>query len=127
MIAPAWQKDLYKYIAGTIRGLDGEPLRIGGVADHVHILVGLKASHCLADFMREMKKASSSWAADPSRDARFRWQEGYAAFSVSASVRPTVENYIDDQEEHHRVRTFREELIEFLQRSGVPYDERYLD
>ena len=77
--------------------------------------------------MRDLKKATSLWAAESSREPRFRWQEGYAAFTVSASGLPAVRRYIAEQEEHHRKKTFREELIEFLQRSGVEYDERYLD
>jgi len=77
--------------------------------------------------MRELKKASSVWVSDTIREPAFRWQEGYAAFTVSASARPAVQQYIGRQEEHHRKQTFREELIEFLQKSGIEYDERYLD
>jgi hypothetical protein len=127
LILPAWRDAFHEYLGGTARGLGGAPQGIGGVADHVHVLVGLKATHCLADFMRELKKASSQWAAEPERDPRFAWQEGYAAFTVSASAIASVRSYIADQEEHHRKKTFREELVEFLQRSGVEYDERYLD
>ena len=77
--------------------------------------------------MRELKKSSSIWVAETTKEPKFRWQEGYAAFSVSASMRLTIQKYIAGQEEHHRVKSFREEYIEFLQKSGVPYDERYLD
>ena len=100
---------------------------VGGTIDHVHLLVGLKATHCLADFMRELKKASSVWVHDEMKLARFAWQEGYAAFTVSASARKTVREYISRQEEHHRGRSFREELIEMLGKAGVQYDARYLD
>ena len=97
------------------------------MADHVHLLVGLKATHCLADFMRELKKSSSVWVHDEIRVHRFAWQEGYAAFTVSPSTRPEVQSYIARQEVHHRNRTFREELVEMLEKAGVEYDPRYLD
>jgi (p)ppGpp synthase/HD superfamily hydrolase len=77
--------------------------------------------------MRELKKSSSAWVAEAMNTPNFRWQEGYAAFSVSASARAEVQKYIAGQEEHHRVKSFREELIAFLKKSGVAYDERYLD
>ena len=77
--------------------------------------------------MRELKKSSSLWVVETMKEPTFRWQEGYAAFSVSASARPAVQKYIANQEEHHRVKSFREELIEFLNKSGITYDERYLD
>ena len=121
------RSQLHEYLGGTVRGLGGQPEGIGGIADHVHLLVSLKPTHCLADFMRELKKASSSWFRDHSHQPGFHWQEGYAAFSVSASAKDAVRSYIARQEEHHRTRTFREELIEFLQKAGVEYDERYLD
>ena len=110
-----------------MRGLGGQSEGIGGVADHVHLLVGLRATHCLADFMRELKKASSVWVSHEKRIPTFAWQEGYAAFTVSASARDAVRSYIDHQEEHHRARTFKKELISMLERAGVAYDPRYLE
>lgn len=100
---------------------------IGGVADHVHLLIGLKPTHCLSDFMRELKKSSSIWVAQKTEQKAFGWQEGYAAFTVSASAKNAVQEYIAGQEEHHRHKTFREELVEFLEKSGIEYDPRYLD
>ena len=126
LIAPAWRARLHEYLGGTVDGLGGTPQGVGGVGDHVHLLVGLKPTHCLSDFMRELKKASSVWAAATSGHP-FHWQEGYAAFTVSASARADVQRYLARQEEHHRTRSFREELVEFLKKSGVDYDERYLD
>lgn len=76
--------------------------------------------------MRELKKASSIWATEEMGEPAFRWQEGYGAFSVSASARAAVQKYISTQEEHHRVKSFRDELIEFLEKSGVEYDPRHL-
>ena len=118
---------LHDYLGGTVRGLGGFPQGVGGVADHVHLLVGLKATHCLADFMRELKKASSVWMHDEMGVAGFAWQEGYAAFTVSATAREGVQRYIANQPEHHRVKSSREELLELLEKAGVEYDAQYFD
>ncbi len=126
-ITPAWKARLHDYLGGTVRGLDGFPEGVGGVADHVHLLVGLKATHCLADMIRELKKASSVWVHEQVGVPAFAWQEGYAAFTVSATSREAVRHYIAHQEEHHRMKSFREELIEMLNKAGVEYDPRYLD
>ena len=127
LIEASWRNRLHEYLGGTVEGLKGFPQGVGGTADHVHLLVGLKATHCLADFMRELKKASSAWVHDEIGMRPFAWQEGYAAFTVSASVRTAVQSYITNQEEHHRMKTFREELVEMLEKAGVEYDPRYLD
>jgi putative transposase len=97
------------------------------VADHVHLLVGLKATHTLADVLRELKKASSVWVHEEIGLRAFAWQEGYAAFTVGATSREAVKHYIANQEEHHRFMSFREELIEMLNKAGIEYDARYLD
>jgi putative transposase len=127
LIAPEWRARLHDYLGGTVRGMGGFPEGIGGMADHVHLLVGLRATHCLADVMRELKKASSAWVHDEIGLRGFAWQEGYAAFTVSATSREAVRHYISHQEEHHRVRSCREELVEMLNKAGVQYDPRYLD
>ncbi len=127
MIATEWRARLHDYLGGTICGLGGFPEGIGGVADHVHLLVGLKATHRLADVMRELKKASSTWAHDEIGLRSFAWQEGYAAFTVSATSRDAVRHYIANQEEHHRIKSFREELVEMLRKAGIEYDPKYLD
>ena len=126
-ISLEWRARLHDYLGGTIRGLGGFPEGIGGVADHVHLLVGLKATHCLADVMRELKKASSAWVHEGIGVPAFAWQEGYAAFTVSATSRDAVRHYIANQEEHHRVKSFREELVEMLNKAGIEYDPQYLD
>ncbi len=127
IIAPEWRSRLHDYLGGTVHGLGGFPEGIGGVLDHVHLLVGLKATHCLSDFLRELKKASSAWVHEEIGVRGFAWQEGYAAFTVSASAREGVKHYIANQEEHHRVNSFHEELIEILNKAGVKYDPKYLD
>lgn len=124
-IAPAWRTQLHDYLGGTVNGLGGFSQRVGGVADHVHLLVGLKATHCLAEFMRELKKATSVWARE-NHEPEFAWQDGYAAFTVSASKRAVVRQYIENQEAHHAKRDFVSELKELLEKHEVEYNERYL-
>lgn len=126
-IDAAWRTRLFEYLGGTVNGLGGFAEGVGGVADHVHLLIGLKATHCLADFMRELKKASSVWVHEEIGLRHFAWQEGYAAFTVSPTARPQVRSYVGNQEEHHRTKTFREELMELLKQAGVRFEERYLD
>jgi putative transposase len=127
LIEASWRERLHEYLGGTVSGLGGFPQGIGGVEDHVHLLVGLKATHCLSDFMRELKKASSVWVQEQGLSTKFTWQEGYGAFTVSPPARHKVKKYIANQIEHHRVQTFREELVELLQKAGVKYEDRYLD
>jgi putative transposase len=127
LIAPEWRCRLHEYFGGTISGLGGFPQGIGGVADHVHLLIGLKATHCLCDVLRELKKASSVWVHENINLPSFAWQEGYAAFTVSATARESVRSYIANQEEHHRIKSFREELIGMLHKAGIEYDPKYLD
>jgi putative transposase len=124
-IRPDWLPRLHEYLGGTARGLGGVALGIGGIHDHVHALVGLKPTHCLSDFVRELKKASSVWAASQ-HEPEFAWQEGYSVFSVSASKLEAVRQYIARQEEHHRESSFVEELKELLQKHGVQYNPAYL-
>lgn len=120
-----WRDELHAYLGGILNSMGARPLKIGGVSDHVHILAGLKATHCLADVLREVKGSSSEWVHEQRRLRRFSWQEGYGAVTVSPSQVPYVKNYIARQEEHHRKRTFQEEYREFLEKSGIEYDERY--
>jgi putative transposase len=121
-----WRERLHGYVGGIIQNLGGIPEGIGGVEDHVHLLVGLRATHCLADVVRDIKANSSGWVHTDIGDRSFAWQEGYGAFTVSAQNTPAVREYIRNQEEHHRTRTFQEEYVEFLKRGMVDFDERYL-
>ena len=114
----------HEYLGGTVRGLDGVPLNVGGVEDHVHGLIGLKPTHRISDFVRELKKATSLWAAQ--HETQFEWQEGYSIFSVSASMLEIVSKYIEGQEEHHCKLTFVEELKALLEKHGIQYDPKYL-
>src|SRR5438045_8272710 len=106
MIQPACRGDLHAYLGGIICTADGIAESIGGVSDHVHLLIGLRATHRLADVMRELKAVSSGWMHSETGMRDFAWQEGYGAFTVSASQRDAVRQYIQQQPEHHRTRTF---------------------
>jgi len=124
-IRQPWRANLHEYLGGTVRGLGGIPEIIGGVEDHVHLLVGLKATHCLADFMRDLKRASSNWIAE-NHEKEFSWQDGYAAFTVSVSNCEAVREYIQNQPEHHRKTSFQDELVRLLEKHGVKYDAKFL-
>ena len=124
-IQPPWRAAFHQYLGGTVRGLGGTALQVGGVEDHVHLLLALKTTHCLSDFSRELKKASSIWAADHHR-RDFAWQDGYAVFSVSKNVVVAVNDYIAGQEDHHRKRGFIDELQLTLHQHGLEWDTRSL-
>jgi REP element-mobilizing transposase RayT len=127
LISGQWRARLHEYLGGTINRLGAQVETIGGTADHVHLLVELRATHTLSDLVRELKKASSVWGHEELGLESFAWQEGYATFTVSASGREKVRSYIQNQEEHHRHRGFLEELRILLQRSGVHFEERFLE
>ncbi len=126
VISGEWHDRLHAYLGGTVKGLDGVPLAIGGMADHVHLLVGLKSSHRLDYFLRDLKADSSEWVHKEIGQRLFAWQKGYGAFSVSPSNIEGVRRYVLNQEKHHRRKTFQEEYLELLKASGIEFDERYL-
>ena len=127
LIDQSWEKRLHEYLGGIVKRLDGFPQGIGGIEDHVHLLVGLKTTHRISDFMRELKKSASERVHTTVGMPEFKWQEGYGIFSVSATARTKVKAYIANQREHHQVKTYREELLEMLERAGVEYEPKYLD
>jgi putative transposase len=120
-----WQDRLHAYLGGIVKGLDAMPLAIGGISDHVHLLVSLKSKHRLDHFLRELKADSSGWV-HKELTKEFQWQVGYGAFSVSPNSINGVKKYIMNQAEHHRIKTFEEEYLELLEASGVEFDEKYL-
>ncbi len=126
IIHPDIRDRVHAYLGGVIRGIGGTPLEVGGVADHVHLVIGLKPTHVLADVMRALKGDSSKWIHAELRVRDFAWQEGYGAFTVSKSGVERVREYVRNQEEHHRKRTFREEYLDLLEKMEIEYDERYL-
>jgi putative transposase len=122
----AWREELHGYMGGTLKGLGAFPQAIDGWNDHVHILVGLKATHVLADVVRELKKASTAWIREEKGIRPFAWQEGYAAFTVGWRQREIVRAYIEGQEEHHRRKSYGEEVEQLLKEEGVEFDPKYL-
>lgn len=110
---------------GVVNGLGAKPHAIGGVEDHLHLLVGFKPSHTVSDFMREFKRSTGEWARANIR-ADFRWQDGYAVFSVGSSSISSVRSYIAGQEEHHKRKTYLDELKAFLDDAGIAYEDRFL-
>ena len=125
MIAEPWRMELHAYIGGIIRDIGAIARSVGGPGDHVHILAGLKATHTLADVVRQIKRGSSAWIHEHGVK-KFAWQEGYGAFTVSPSQLSKVQRYIANQIEHHRKKTFEEEYLDLLRLSGVEFDETYL-
>jgi REP element-mobilizing transposase RayT len=124
-IAEPWRAELHAYIGGILRDIGAVARSIGGPSDHVHVLLGLKATHTLADAVRQMKRGSSVWVHQNGVE-KFAWQEGYGAFTVSPSQVSRVQRYIANQMEHHRKKTFEEEYVDLLRLSGVEFDEKYL-
>ena len=122
-----WQDDLYGYIGGIVRDQKGKLLKIGGVEDHVHLLAKLGPTIAISDVLRKIKSNSSKWINERSDVSRkFEWQSGYAAFSVSESKLPAVSEYIANQAEHHRKKTFEEELLAILKKHNIEFDMRYV-
>ncbi|MBL0176364.1 MAG: IS200/IS605 family transposase [Ignavibacteria bacterium] len=123
IIGAEWREQLHAYLGGTIRGLDGIARAVGGVSEHVHLLVGLTPSHRVADFMRELKKATSIWASG--FDRRFSWQEGYSVFAIGMDGVDRVRTYIEHQETHHHAVSYLEELTRLFEENKIPYDPRF--
>ena len=121
------EPELYAYMAGAIKQMDGIPCLINGTSDHVHILSTLPRTVPVAKYIEEIKRPSSRWIKTKGvMYQKFAWQNGYGTFSVSSSRVDSVKRYIAGQKEHHRTVTFKEELLEFLRKYNVEYDERYL-
>jgi len=126
-INPEIQPRLYDYMGGIFKKENGQLVAAGGTADHVHLLASIHPSVSVADMLRKVKTNSSKWIHETfPQHKEFAWQEGYGGFSVSQSNVEQVRRYIEQQEEHHRRVTFEEEFVEFLERHGIPYDQRYL-
>ena len=127
LINKNWQDRLYKYIIAIIQKHGHKVLSIGGMPDHIHILLGLRPTQSLSALIQEVKRDSSEWI-NQNRfvTGRFEWQEGYGAFSYSKSQIPQVAHYIETQETHHAKHTFIEEYKKILNDFGIEYDERYI-
>jgi putative transposase len=123
----SWRDEVFKYMAGIVKNKGQKPIIINGVADHVHLFIGLKPSMAISDLIRDVKNNTTNFINEQKWiSGKFFWQEGHGVFSYAHSQIETVYDYIHKQEEHHRKKTFREEYIDFLKKFQVPYDERFL-
>jgi len=121
------QERLYEYIGGIIRGQKGHLIEIGGMPNHIHFLAKLSPTLAISDVSRIIKANSSKWMNETfCPTTPFAWQRGFGAFSVSMSNTDQVANYIRNQEEHHKVKTFREEFRELLIRHGIEFEDQYV-
>ncbi len=127
LIQSDWKDELYKYITGIVQNNKHKLIAINGMPNHLHVFVGYKPHQLIPDLLQDIKGSSSKWI--NSRKlirGRFRWQEGYGAFSYSHSHLDNVVKYIMNQEQHHKKRTFGEEYNELLKKFEVDYDEKYI-
>ena len=127
LLEKKWREEVFKYMVGIIKNKGQKPIIVNGVSDHVHVFVGLKPSMSVSDLIRDVKNNSTNFINEKKFvKGKFSWQEGYGSFSYSHSHIENVYNYILNQEEHHRKKTFHEEYLEFLKNFDVEYDEKYL-
>jgi putative transposase len=127
LIRESFRDELEKYITGIIRNEEGTLLGIGGMPDHLHIIAKFKPDRSVADMVRVIKANSSKWLNERHGDAgRFASQSGYGAFSVSQSQIGALRAYVQNQEAHHRTRSFQDEFRDFLNKHEITYNERYI-
>lgn len=127
LIGNTWKDDLHKYIAGIIKGKNQKPIIINGMPDHIHCFIGLKPTIAISDLVRDIKNNSSKFINDKKLvRGKFSWQEGYGAFSYSHSHIQDVYNYILNQKDHHKRKTFKEEYLELMKKFEIDYNENYL-
>jgi len=127
LIGEEWKDELYKYITGIIKNNKHKLLIINGMPDHIHILIGMRPTQSVSDLMQDIKGDSSKWINGKKfMKEKFEWQEGYGAFSYGKSQIKNVITYIENQEKHHRKKTFKEEYIEFLQKFEIDYNEQFI-
>ena len=121
------KNDIYKYIVGIIKKKNQKPMIINGMPDHVHILIGFSPDIAISDLVRDIKSNSSNFINENKLvPGKFSWQKGFGAFTYSKSQVPRVVRYIENQEEHHRMKTFKEEYLELLEKFEVDYKKHYL-
>ena len=124
LIPRAEQERVWSYVGGILKNHEMKGLAIGGMEDHIHLLVSLSSEMSTARVVNLIKSNSSKWLRDKNRD--FAWQKGYAAFSVSASALDSVAKYINTQPEHHKKRDFKQEYLALLKKHGVEYDPKWV-
>ena len=126
-VTPSIEPELFAYMGGILKNQNSRLLDAGGTADHVHLLISQSKNVSLSSLMKDLKKDSSLWIKRKGREFHnFHWQDGYGAFSIGHSQIPELKKYIRQQKEHHRKRTFQEELMAFLDEYEMEYDLRYL-
>jgi putative transposase len=124
---PTVRVDMHGYLARVLQTHDCSTLIVGGCDDHVHALFTLSRNYSIAEIVKEIKRTSSAWIKTIERRySKFRWQNGYGAFSVSQSHVAQVRNYISRQQQHHQRKTFQDEFRAFLKKYEIEYDERYV-
>ena len=127
LIHASFKDELYQYISGIIKNNNHKLLAINGMPDHVHVLVGMRPTQSVSDLLQDIKGSSSKWINDKKfLRVRFEWQEGYGAFSYAKSEVNSVIRYIQNQEEHHRTKSFKDEYLMLLKDFDVEFDERYI-
>lgn len=127
LIKNEWKDELYKYMTGIINQHEHKLLSIGGMTDHIHALVSMHPKQAPSDLMYELKRSSSLWINENKFVVgKFSWQEGFGVFSYSQSQISRVSKYIENQETHHKKKTFREEYLDFLKAFNIEFDERYV-
>jgi len=127
IIDPSWKNELYKYITGIVQNNKHKMIIINGMSDHIHLLIGMRPSQSVSDLMQDIKGSSSKWINENNfLKNKFEWQEGYGAFSYSKSHLTRVIAYIENQEKHHKKKSFIEEYTEFLNEFEISYDERFI-
>jgi len=127
LIQKKWQDELHKYICGIVTGKEQKVYAIGGMADHIHILVSVKPNLALSDLVRDIKANSSKWINGKGYVlGKFQWQEGFGALSYAQSQLDAVISYINNQEQHHQKKTFKNEYLELLQNFKLQYDDKHL-
>jgi putative transposase len=127
LIHPLWEEELYKYITGIIQNKGQKMLAINGTATHIHLFIGMKPSCCLSDLIREVKKSSNTFIKEKKFSPfNFQWQEGFGAFSYSHSQLTNIIQYIENQKEHHKIRSFKDEYLSFLKSFEIEFKNEYL-
>ncbi len=127
LIDDSIEEEVHKYISGIIQNNSHKLLCIGGMPDHVHILVGFNTTQSIADFMSKVKSNSSRWINENRKTKfKFEWQDGYGVFSCSKSHMNNVISYLNNQKEHHRLKSFTEEFTEFLKIAELEFDVKYI-
>lgn len=126
-ISMKWDEQLYKYISGIVTQKRHKLIIINGMPDHVHLLIGMKPDGCLSDLVRDIKASSSKFINEQKLVlGKFEWQTGFGAFTLGHSQLDIAITYIKNQKEHHKVKTFKEEYKEFLERYSIDYKSEYL-